>query len=98
MSTGSDGDPSTNGISRWRPFGQFSEIADSMKGERDCGESGVGARHLTETERRFVEQYTEAIGDPDPDVIVSHVEDNIREFDDQSPDIDGMIEAIRRDT
>ncbi|GGI95809.1 hypothetical protein GCM10008995_02330 [Halobellus salinus] len=35
MSCGKDGEPDSNGIRRWRPLGRFSEIADSMKEERD---------------------------------------------------------------
>ncbi len=33
MSCGKDGDPDENGIRRWRPLGEFKNIADSMKEE-----------------------------------------------------------------
>ena len=48
MSAGEDGDPSTNGVQRWRPLGRFKECADSMKDERDYGAMGLGAKDSDE--------------------------------------------------
>ena len=44
MSAGEDSDHSTNGVQRWRPLGQFKELADGMKADRDYGAIGFGAK------------------------------------------------------
>lgn len=50
MSCGKDGKPDSNGIQRWTPLGRFKEIADSMKGEREYGAMGIGARDSSSAE------------------------------------------------
>ena len=93
LSCGSDGDPTTNGVARWRTLGQFTEIADSVKESRESGEPGCGA--LTEVEREFVAQYVEEVGDFSAERIYSLLEANDDEFHGE-PDPQRVVSAIRK--
>jgi hypothetical protein len=92
LSCGSDGTPSTNGVSRWRPLGRFIEIADSMKEGRESEETGCGA--LTEVEREFVSQYVEAVGDHSAERIINSLEANADKFDGE-PEPQEIVRTIQ---
>ena len=94
MSCGNDGDPTTNGVARWRPLGRFREIADSMKESRESGESGCGA--LTEEGQEFVTQYVEAVGDDSTERIIDALDANSDKFD-RVPDPQKIVPAVREE-
>lgn len=105
---GADGNPRTNGVSRWGTFGNFSEIADKMREARE-GESvktGSGVpddeqqsdsldTSLSDTESEFVEAYLESPAAPERDLIESNIERNISELGGIAR-TDALVEAIQR--
>jgi len=110
MSCGEDGDPSTNGVRRWRPLGQFTEIADNMKENRGYGSEDVGAIEsgegtvsvpdrwadtLSEDEQLFVSEYIAADLSTDRHTIEKNVRRNRDEFEDRCVSTSQLVQAVQ---
>ena len=82
---GADGNPRTSGVSRWGTFGNFTEIADSMKQGR---ETEPESKSETETEsvkagvgaQESGEEHDSPQSNPTPSVDDSHLSTTEREF------------------
>lgn len=66
-------------LRRFRPFAEFSDIADSMQAEGDRVPP-FNPPTLSETEAAFVSEYVEEVGDPTEEVIVAAIEGNAGKF------------------
>jgi hypothetical protein len=104
---GLDGDSDTSGISRWGTFGDFREIADEMKAEREYDEEesekqGCGVQQspqdysLTDTEEEFVAAYLDADAPIEREMIETNIEENINALGGVAR-IDVLVDAIRQE-
>jgi hypothetical protein len=98
----------TKGITRWSTFGNFSQIAESMKEKRDSesdneneNESvkvGVGdlqAQNLTQTQEQFVVEYLESDLSRDKETVANTIQNNINEFGGYT-ELKPILAAIQR--
>jgi len=110
LSCGEDGDPSTNGVRRWRPLGRFTEIADNMKENRGYGSEGVGATEsgegtvsvpdewadiLSEDEQLFVREYVYKGLSTDRHTIEKYVRRNRDKFENRCVSTKRLIQAVQ---
>jgi len=109
LSCGEDGDPSTNGVRRWRPLGRFTEIADNMKENRGYGSEGVGAPEseegtvsvpdewadiLSQDEQIFVREYVDGDFSTDRHTIEKNVRRNRDKFENRCVSTTKLVQVV----